>query len=234
MKSGNIFAAAAFLGFAALWPAVASADAVSDLNGQAQAAIAAGNWQAAADALNKLIAINKNWTSYQALGDVEYNLGDFQKAADAWDTAIAGAQDDTRMARDKLSAAIGTMQMSKGHALEQLNKNDDAIRSYQDAIRYLDNPAPSYFAVCALEFNTGPDKGADALAQCNKAIAADPTMANAYFVKGAILMRDVKSGPNKQMFVPPGTAESLQKYLQLAPTGDHAQDAKDMLTAIKS
>jgi hypothetical protein len=37
-----------------------------------------------------------------------------------------------------------------------------------------------------------------------------------------------------KMIVPDGTAEAYQKYLELKPAGPHAQEAKDMLTALNS
>jgi hypothetical protein len=34
------------------------------------------------------------------------------------------------------------------------------------------------------------------------------------------------------MVAPPGTAEAFQKYLELAPTGPHAEEAKAMLQGL--
>jgi hypothetical protein len=35
-----------------------------------------------------------------------------------------------------------------------------------------------------------------------------------------------------KMIAPPGTAEAFQKYLELAPTGPHAEEAKAMLASV--
>jgi hypothetical protein len=75
--------------------------------------------------------------------------------------------------------------------------------------------------------------GADAVAACDKAIAADPKKADAYFVKGSMLFGDGKIDKNNKMVVPAGTVETLRQYLALAPTGAHASDVNQMLDALK-
>jgi hypothetical protein len=65
----------------------------------------------------------------------------------------------------------------------------------------------------------------------DKAIAADPNRADAYYWKGTNLIGGATLQGDK-MVAPPGTAEAFQKYLDLAPTGAHAEEAKSMLAAV--
>ena len=45
-------------------------------------------------------------------------------------------------------------------------------------------------------------------------------------------MGSSKLGKDGKLEAPAGTAEALNKYLELAPDGPHATDVKQMLTAI--
>jgi tetratricopeptide (TPR) repeat protein len=67
----------------------------------------------------------------------------------------------------------------------------------------------------------------------DKAIAADPAKSDAYYWKGTNLIGAATLQGDK-MIAPPGTAEAFQKYLELAPTGPHAEEAKAMLTGLGS
>jgi tetratricopeptide (TPR) repeat protein len=68
-----------------------------------------------------------------------------------------------------------------------------------------------------------------------KAIAADPNYADAHYQYGLYLLSkattDDKTG---KITAPPGTAEELQKYLQLKPEGAYADQAKALLTSLGS
>ena len=65
----------------------------------------------------------------------------------------------------------------------------------------------------------------------DRCIAADPTKADAYYQKGLNMMGKATLQGDK-MVAAPGTAEAFNKYLELAPTGPNAQNAKDMLASI--
>jgi len=62
-----------------------------------------------------------------------------------------------------------------------------------------------------------------------RAIAADPNKADAWFIKGSLMIADSKAGPNGKMIAPKGTVEALQKYLALAPNGSHVKDGRRCL-----
>lgn len=229
MKSRHIIIVAALLGTA--WPLAAMAGSGDNaLRTDAQAAMAKQNWSGAAGALKMLDS--PKWPDYQALSDVDFNMQKFQDASDTADKAIAGVQGDSAMPADKLAVALGQMYEVKGNALQQLGKDDDAIAAYNSAAKNMTNPGSAYLSICAMEFNDG-GKPDEALSYCDKAIAADPNLADAYFIKGSLLFKQAKNGPNNSLIAPPGTAEAFQKYLDLAPVGGHAGDAKDMLGMVK-
>ena len=93
-----------------------------------------------------------------------------------------------------------------------------------------DSPGRAAFVQCATLYNHGDMDGA--LAACNQAIAADPKIADAYFVKGSVLLgRGTLSGT--KFAAPPGTHEALDQYLALAPDGGHASEVKQMLDALQ-
>jgi tetratricopeptide (TPR) repeat protein len=109
----------------------------------------------------------------------------------------------------------------------KLKRYDEAMQAYTQAAQMSDQPGTAWLNVCALAYNLGQvDPG---LAACDKAIAADPKLADAYFIKGSLLMGNASADAAGKLTAPPGTLESLQKYLQLQPDGPHAADARQML-----
>jgi len=52
----------------------------------------------------------------------------------------------------------------------------------------------------------------------DKAVAADPTKAAAYYWKGVNLIAKETIGKDGKAVAPDGTAEAFQKYLELEPT----------------
>ena len=67
-----------------------------------------------------------------------------------------------------------------------------------------------------------------------KAIAADPKYSEAYYQYGVSLVSKASYGADGKVTPVPGTVEALQKYLELAPSGQFAQAAKDMLTTLSA
>ena len=52
---------------------------------------------------------------------------------------------------------------------------------------------------------------------CDKAIAADPKKADAYFIKGSSLYGEGGLDKSNKYVVPPGAVDALKQYLVLAP-----------------
>ena len=115
-----------------------------------------------------------------------------------------------------------------GNANLKLKKNDAAIAAYNKAATLSPNPAVAYFNLCATMYNMG-QPAAKTAAACDKAIAADPKKADAYFVKGSALFGEGAVDKSNKFVVPPGAVEALKQYLALAPDGPHVQDVKAML-----
>ena len=151
-------------------------------------------------------------------------VADYQKAIQLRQNAPDNAKDpDTNK---KMAAYYNNL----AEALAKDNKTDDAVKAYNQAAQL--DPASAgqyYFNEGAVMTNTG--KVDDAIAAFDKAIAADPNKADAYYWKGVNLMGKATLKGDK-MIAPDGTAEAFNKYLELQPTGQFADPAKQMLATI--
>ncbi len=117
-----------------------------------------------------------------------------------------------------------------GEVQAKLGDSEGARTSYQQAAQ-LDPPNAGqyYYNEGAVLTNMG--KVDDAIAAFNKAIQIDPTKADAYYWKGINLIGKATMKGNK-MEAPEGTAEAFNKYLELQPSGQFAEPAKQMLASI--
>jgi len=202
---------------------------------QLNPALQAKDWATAEPILTKLIAMNPNrWDYQQALGNAQFSEGKFDEAIATYDKAIPIAENATKTdpKADPAKAKAGVAQMltNQGNAYLKLKKNDKAIDAYTKAAAMDPNPGTAYFNICATQYNAGNTQGA--LPACDKAIAADPNRADAYFIKGSLMVGDSKLDKDGKLQAPAGTSEALNKYLELAPDGPHANDVKAMLQAI--
>ena len=78
---------------------------------------------------------------------------------------------------------------------------------------------------------TNAGKVDEAIQAFDKVIAADPNKADAYYWKGVNMIGKATLKGDK-MVAPEGTAEAFQKYLELQPSGQYAEPAKQMLASI--
>jgi hypothetical protein len=53
-------------------------------------------------------------------------------------------------------------------------------------------------------------------------------LSDAYYIKGSVLFGQGRAEKGKYV-VPPGTSESLSKYLEYAPFGEHARTVREMI-----
>jgi tetratricopeptide (TPR) repeat protein len=219
----------------------AKAEGMNALIAQAQTAIAAKNNEAAIPVLTQLTTMDPNrWQFFSALAQAHSGLGQYDEAVASYDKGIAVAQNilagnvkDTKNPdADPAKAKVGLAQMlqQEGNAYLKLKKNPEAIAAFEKAAALDPNPGTAYFNICATQYNTGNTSGA--VEACNKAIAADPNRADAYFIKGSLMVGQGTQGKDGKYTVPDGTAEALNKYLELAPDGPHANDVKEMLQII--
>jgi tetratricopeptide (TPR) repeat protein len=172
------------------------------------------------DAAEKTKRYDAAVTDYQKAVDLK------QKALDA--TPSAKTPDATK--------TLASFYNNKGKAEAQMGKTDDAVKSYNQAAQL--DPAGAgmyYFNLGAILTNANTkndEQMRKAAAEAfDKAIAADPNRADAYYWKGTNLIGAATLQGDK-MVAPPGTAEAFQKYLELQPTGPHAEEAKAMLQGL--
>ena len=218
----------------------AKAENTNALIKQATDAMQAKNWQGAQEPLQQLITIDpNNWQYQSAMGDVYLNLGQFDQAVDTYQKGIQAAESNTAVdpknpATDPAKKKVGEAKMltNQGNAYLKLHKNAEATAAFTKAAAMDPNPGTAYFNLCATQYNTGNVEGA--LAACDKAIAADPNRADAYFIKGSLLIASSTTDKEGKITAPPGTADALNKYLELQPDGPHAADVKQMLAYIGS
>ncbi len=228
----------------AIKQANAKATSINALITQYNAAMATKDWQAAIPPLQGMVAADPTrWEYFQALGNAQLNVGNYDDAVQTFDKGIAVAQGYVSGATPKdpknpnsdpakAKAGMGQMLANEGNAYLKLKKNDDAIAAYTKAAELDPNPGTAYFNLCATQYNSGNTQGA--LAACDKAIAADPNKADAYYIKGSLLIASSTLDKDGKVKPTPGTAEALNKYLELAPDGPHANDVKQMLEYIGS
>ncbi len=115
-------------------------------------------------------------------------------------------------------------------AYSKAGKIDDSVKTYAMAAQVDPSSAAQvYFNTGAVLTNAG--RADEAIAAFDKCIAADPTKAEAYYQKGVNMLGKATLQGDK-MVAAPGTAEAFQKYLELVPTGGHAEEAKAMLASI--
>jgi tetratricopeptide (TPR) repeat protein len=188
-----------------------------------------GKTEAAIERCNQAIADDPTqWGPYQVLGGVFINANKPQDALQAYEKGVATAQKmlEERPDSGQAKAGLGQMLNSEGNLLVQLKKTDEAIAAFTQAVEVAAYPAMPYFNLCAIYYNL--KRGQDALAACDRAIASDPTMSDAYYIKASILFGQGQ-GEHGRYVVPPGTSESLNKYLEFAPLGQHAIAVRAMI-----
>jgi tetratricopeptide (TPR) repeat protein len=230
LLAGLALAATARICVGAPLPA-AQSENQSSLVAKAQAALDAKQWPDAEAALKQLLSSEPRWEYAEALGAAQMNQGHYADSLESYQRAIDLAQKDLA-GKNASPAAIAQIYTAIGNASLKLKKNDAAIAAYNKAATLAANPAVAYFNLCAVMFNMG-QPAAKTAAACDKAIAADPKKADAYFVKGSALYGEGAVDKSNKFVVPPGAVEALKQYLVLAPDGPHAQDVKTMLDALK-
>ena len=119
-----------------------------------------------------------------------------------------------------------------GQAYGKSGKATESADAYEMAAKTAPaNAGMYYFNEAATLYNAGNLDGAGAAA--DKAIAADPKKADAYYIKGQALIPKATVDPKTNKIVAPdGCVEAYQAYLELAPDGPHAADVKGILQGI--
>jgi len=162
------------------------------------------------------------------LGSILASLDKPKDALDAYGKGIAEAQKALAAKPDnpQIKSGLGQMFNAEGNLLLQMKKYDDAIGAFMQGATVGTYPAMPYFNICTIYYNQ--KRNEEAVKACELAIQYDPTMADAYYVKGSILFGrgHLEHGT---YVVPTGAVEALNKYLDLAPAGQHVRTVQEML-----
>jgi tetratricopeptide (TPR) repeat protein len=233
--------------------AMASNAKISNLNAlltQARADTKAGNFDAAITAMQNATTTKPDEAIlWEALGDAQ--LGSADAAAKAAKAAGTPATDpsvsqkfvdastsfkkavDLNAASKKPNPEVGAASYNQlGQAYAKQGDTKDSADAYDAAAKLVPASAGMYFYnEAATLYNAG--KLDEAAAAADKAIAADPKRADAYYIKGqALIPKATYDEKTKKITAPPGCVEAYQMYLQLAPDGAHAADVKGVLEGI--
>jgi len=171
------------------------------------------------------------WESYQVMGGALNAQGKSEDALDSYEKGAEAARKMLEAQPDsgRIKAGLGQILNAEGGLLVHIKKYDRAIEVFSQAAEVAVYPAMPYFNLCATYYNM--KRRNEAVAACDRAIASDPTMSDAYYVKATVLFGEGENVGGKYV-VPPGTTDSLNKYLQYAPFGEHASAVRDMIDRV--
>jgi tetratricopeptide (TPR) repeat protein len=218
---------------------------LNNLLKSARAANAAGNFDEAAKSMTDATAAKPDEPIlWDTLGDAQ--LGQANAAAKASKVSDPAVQEKYAAAeasyQKALSVNAATAKPSGeltaaannqlGQAYGKTGKTKEAADAYDAAAKADPTKAGTYYYnEAATAFNANDMDGAAAAA--DKAIAADPTKVEAYYIKGQALVQKATVDPQtNKITAPPECIAAYQKYLQLAPTGPHAEEVKGILQGI--
>lgn len=181
--------------------------------------------------------------NYQVMAGIQDNLDLHLDALATYKKGIAMALDNMRAARPSPKSNInskrysdpsraivegvraGQMMQSAGNIQFQLKNYAEAAELFTQSSRLHPYPALPLFNLCATLFDMGRLPAASEA--CDRAIEADPNLPDSYYVKAAALAGQAAS--NGKLKPSHQTAATLEKYLQLAPDGFYANDARALL-----
>ena len=193
-----------------------------------------GSTTAAIALCQKAIAADPDqWEFYQTLANAQSASGKVEEALASYQAGIQVARKQLAAQPDSTIAKNGMGQMlnAEGNMYSQHNRYEDAIAAFADAAKFSAYAAMPLFNECATYYNM--NRLNDAVAACDQVIASDPAMAEAYYIKGSALFGRGSLQHGKYQ-APDGTRETLYKYLDLSPFGEHARYVRDMLEKLDS
>lgn len=142
-----------------------------------------------------------------------------------------GASSQVVTKQNRTPEVLGAALSGLGEVYVRTSRIPQAQQAFDDAVKA--NPAQAAFYLrneAILYLQTG--HAAEQVDAADKAIAVDPKRADLYFFKGQGLAAQATIDPKTQKLVlPAGCAEALEKYLDLDPTGQYANDDKSLLAA---
>ncbi len=202
---------------------------LNDLLKQARAANAAKKYDDAATAMQQAVTIK------QDAAVLWLELGIAQTGQKKYDDALVSLKKaldldtNSKKPNPEVEAADNN---ALGEVYANTNKIADATAAYDAAAKLQPAQAGMFYTNATIVLSRAGQTDAT-IAAADKAIAADPTKPIPYYLKGQALVSKATVDPKTQKIVaPPGTAEAYNKYLELAPNGPMAPEAKSILAEI--
>jgi tetratricopeptide (TPR) repeat protein len=159
------------------------------------------------------------------LGVAQLGLKKYDDAATDMKKTLELAKADKKQIPDLIAGADAAL----GEIYARTNKIDDANAAYDEAAKANPPKAGFYYYNETVVYSQVGNTDAQGAA-ADKAISADPKNPIPYYLKGQALITKATVDPKTQMIVlPPGCAEAYEKYLDLAPEGQFANDVKSIL-----
>jgi tetratricopeptide (TPR) repeat protein len=123
-----------------------------------------------------------------------------------------------------------------GNAQAKAGKVTEASTAFEAAAKLQPANAGMYYGNEAAVLFNAANSGANSIdaagAAADKAIAADPNRADAYYIKGQALITKATVDKAGKVVAPPGCAEAYQKFLELAPDSPRAEEVRQLLTSM--
>jgi tetratricopeptide (TPR) repeat protein len=162
---------------------------------------------------------------WSRLGQAQLGLKEYDDAVTSFKKAL-----DLESTSKKPTAEVqGLAESGLGESYARQGKVPEANEAYDAAAKANPTAAGLYYKNQAVIFFQMNNSQAQ-VAAADKAISVDPTNALLYYLKGQGLVGNATfDTKTNKIVLPPGCAEAYQKYLELAPTGPYAADAKGVL-----
>lgn len=169
---------------------------------------------------------------------VVYNLGQAYGMAGRYDEAVAAYTKAIELKADipAYYQELGTAQARAGKVTEAMTTCEKAavLPGSAAASDAAQATAACYGNIGIILQNAAKMK--ESIEPLRKATTMYPSNADHWFLLGRGLVNAMEyktEGGTMKTIIQPGTAEAYQKYLELAPTGRFAQDAKDGLAMLE-
>ena len=190
------------------------------------------DFPASVEAFNKAAELSpKEFAVYANMATAYEGLAKTKTGADA-DAALGKAGEAYGKALEIKPDDAG-VHNNYGLLLVKLKKLDEAKSEIVKAATLdVAGAGKYYFNLGAIMVNTGQNDAA--LDAFQKAVAADPNYANAWYYIGNVLSGKMTMDKDGKPIPPPGMQEALEKYLALQPTGQFADAAKGLLSVVST
>ncbi len=178
------------------------------------------------DALAELIPLAERdpdqWVVHAQMGVAYQGLKRYPEAETSLKKAI------------ELDPQNGVLYTTLGQVYVKMGKMEEARQQFETAAQLSpEDAATAYFNIGVTLYNGNDLKSAGEWFR--KATEADPARAEAYYLLGMCLYSQAQykqEGQELKTIPAPGTQEAFQRYLDLAPTGKYAEEAKAALQAL--